>query len=444
MRSWWLVLLSLMVCTPLFAQDVEVTLRITGEQVKMENMAIPDFPVQEDGPGFQQAAKTLAEVLRQDIVNSGVFRLLGKERIALMPSPHGGAPIDFDQWTSIEAQFLVVGSIKRGDGEEMRVEVRLFEISSQGQVLAKAYRSKPGLARKMGHVIADEILFLLKGRKFATSKIIYAYEAERSTDNRLLKELYIMDYDGHNALPLTKRGISFAPSAVRKGRDTLLAYSRFSKAGTIDASYGIAFKPTLASRPKPLLDQAGLRASAPAISPDGKRILFSMAKEGNVDVYVMDLNGNDAFRLTRHPAVDTNPSWSPGGHAILYTSDRNGSPQVYRMDADGLNNMRLTRENPYNDSAVWNPVHDYIAYVSRFENDFDIFIMDLKSGQNYRVTRRQGSNEDPSWSPDGEQLAFTSNRTGTWQIYLVNLNGMNLRQITNQGNNRAPVWVAGD
>lgn len=443
MRSWWLVLLSVMMCTASFSQDREVVLRLTGEPVKTENMAIPDFPVQEDGPGYQEAAKTLVEVLRRDIVNSGVFRLLGPERIALMANPHSG-PIDFDQWTSIEAQFLVVGSIKRGEGDDMRVEVRLFEIASQGQVLAKAYRSQPRLARKMAHKIADEILYLLKGRRFATSRLIYAYEGQRGADQSILKELYIMDYDGHNALPLTKRGISFAPSAVRKDGETLLAYSRFSKAGTIDASYGIAFKPTLVSRPKPLLDQVGLRASAPAISPDGKRILFSMANEGNVDIYVMDINGNDAFRLTRHPAVDTNPAWSPGGHAILYTSDRTGTPQIYRMDADGLNNMRLTRENPYNDSAAWNPVHDYIAYVSRFENDFDIFIMDLKSGNNYRVTSRQGSNEDPSWSPDGEQLAFTSNRSGTWQIYMVNLNGMNLRQITNQGNNRSPVWVAGE
>ncbi|CAM2068319.1 PD40 domain-containing protein [Sulfidibacter corallicola] len=443
MKRLWMGTLCLLLCSAAFGQDKEIVIRLTGETVKTENMAVPDFRLESNDPDYAKAVQTLERVLRDDLENSGVFRMLAPERMALVGDPHAG-PIKFDEWLSIQAQFLVTGRVKRGDDGEMRVEVRLYEISSQGQILAKAYRGKPRLSRKMAHVIADEIMYLLKGRRYATSKLIYAREASNSVNHRILKELYIMDYDGENALPLTKRGISFAPSAIRKGRDTLLAYSVFERPGTIDATYGIALKPTLASRPRALFREENRRASSPALSPDGSRIAFSMATDGNVDIYVMGLDGTDAYRLTRHPGVDTNPTWSPGGHAILYTSDRTGTPQIYRMDADGLNNQRITRENPYNDSASWNPVHDYIAYVSRFDNDFDIFIMDLKTGSNYRVTSRQGSNEEPCWSPDGEQLAFASNRTGQWQIYAVNLNGMNLRQITREGDNRSPVWVAGD
>lgn len=428
----------------LFAQDrdPDFVATIWKESVKVEKIAVPDFQLDSEKPAFRQAWETMMKVLKDDLGNSGVFYVLGKDRTDLIKSPHGG-PIDFEGWGSIEADHLVVGDILEREGR-MRVEIRLYEVRTKRYILAKAYNGRPDLSRKMAHTIADEIMYQIRGIRFANSKLIFTRESMNGNPPRPSKELYIMDYDGYNPLPITRGGISFAPTATRVGENTALAYCTFEKAGTVDAYYSISYKPSLLSRPISLFKEAGRRASSPAISPDGKKIAFSMANEGNVDIHVMNLDGSDFLRLTRHPGVDTNPFWLPGGNALMFTSDRTGSPQVFKMDADGLNKARLTYQNPYNDSAVWNPVHDYIAFVSRFENDFDIFIMNIKSGELYRVTEKQGSNEDPTWSPDGEQLAFSSNRTGSWQIYVVNLNGKNLRQVTFSGDNRSPVWVPGE
>jgi len=250
-----------------------------------------------------------------------------------------------------------------------------------------------------------------------------------------------MDYDGFNALPITRGGVALSPSAVKSGSETLLAYCVYENINTFRATYGVYFKPSLVSKPQVLFSELERRASTPALSNDGRKVAFSLAHNGNVDIHVMNLDGSDFLRLTRHPGVDTNPSWAPGDNSLLFTSDRTGAPQIYMMDADGLNKRRVTFENPYNDSASWNPHYDYIAYVSRFDNDFDIFVMDLKTAANYRLTRMQGSNEDPCWASDGERLCFSSNRNGPWQIFLVNRNGENLCQITRSGNNRNPVWI---
>jgi len=418
-------------------------LDIFENQVEIERIAIPDFSAKVTSPEMLQAKQTMLEVLRADIKNSGYFEMIDLSRFSSF-GDHASGPVDFNQWASIEASHLVLGTLTEQEGQ-MRVEVRLYDIAARKHVLAKAYRGLPKLARKIGHVVADDILYRLRGVKFATSKIVFARETgARSATERLIKELFIMDYDGVDPLPITRGGISFSPSAAFVNNEVMLAYSVFERPGSLNAAYNIYFKPTLLSRPKALLAGNDQRATSPAISPDGRKVAFAMSKDGNVEIYVMRLDGTDLVQLTRHPHVDTNPTWSPGGNAILFTSGRTGSPQIYQMDADGLNQRRLTFDNPYNDSSAWNPVHDSIAYVSRFENDFDIFIMNIKDGKSYRVTEKQGSNEEPCWSPDGNQLAFTSNRTGSWQIYVVNINGMNLRQVTHSGNNRNPVWVPSD
>lgn len=440
MRSIVIMITSFMIVVLASAQNKEVEFDLFGKKVSKTKIAIPEFRLDTKTPAYKDAWQTVNEVLQADLDNSGYFDVIPRERLNLIRGPHEG-PIDFEEWQSIEAQHLVVGAIREQDGS-MRIEVRLFEVDSKQSIVAQAYRSKTDLARKMAHVIADDILKHLHNSQFASSRIIYTQETHSSKDKtKKLKELFIMDYDGFNPLPITKGGIALSPSSVKVGNDTMLAYAVFENAYTFNASYGIYLKPTLQSKPRVLFKEDRRRATAPALSPDGKKVAFSLAVEGNVDIFVMNIDGSDFLRLTSNPTVDTNPSWAPGGRSILFTSDRTGAPQIYRMDADGLNLTRITHENPYNDGAVWNPRYDYMAYVSRFDNLFDIFIMNLQTGENYRVTRLEGSNEDPCWSPDGEQLLFTSDRSGSWQIYAINRNGTNQRQITKTGNNRHPIWI---
>ncbi|MDJ0838527.1 MAG: hypothetical protein QNK37_18565 [Acidobacteriota bacterium] len=437
----WFAYMLVLGCLWLPAQDRPVELDIySGQPVRLYNIAVPDFKSMPGAEDYRDAVRVINEVVRADLRNSGMFRVLGKDRLNLIRSPHDG-PLIFEDWGSIEAAHLAVGRVLR-EGDQMKVEIRLFEIASKQAILAKAVTGKPKLARKIAHTVSDYILTHLFNSKFATSKIVYTKRRRSTVDpSRTLDELYIMDYDGYNELPITRGGLVFSPDAKRVGRDIMLIYGAFQNAFTMNATYTLQLKPSLASRPRPLLEDPSRRAQSPSISPDGRKVAFSIAKDGNSDIWVMNLDGSDAVQLTRHPGIDTNPSWAPGGRSLLFTSDRTGTPQIYRMDADGLNRVLITTQNSFNDSAKWNPRYDYMAYVSRFENDFDIFIMNLQTRENYRVTEKSGSNEEPHWSPDGEQLCFTSNRSGTWQIYAINRNGTNLRRITSTGNNREPVWI---
>lgn len=70
----------------------------------------------------------------------------------------------------------------------------------------------------------------------------------------------------------------------------------------------------------------------PTISSDGKWVAFVSDRDGNAEIYVMNLNGSDIARLTNNPAQDTDPALSPDGLWLVFASDRGGgSLDIFRM-----------------------------------------------------------------------------------------------------------------
>ena len=177
----------------------------------------------------------------------------------------------------------------------------------------------------------------------------------------------------------------------------------------------------------------------PMYSPDGTRIAFSSNRDGNWEIYVMNVDGTGLRRLTNHPAIDVTPTWSPTGMQIAFTSERAGTPSIYVIGVDGLGLRRLTFEN--SDRATWSPApRNEIAYTARTGPGYDIKVLNLETNETRQLTFGEGSNESPVWAPNGRHLAFTSTRAGLAQIFTVDYDGQNVRQITREGNNQQAHW----
>lgn len=77
------------------------------------------------------------------------------------------------------------------------------------------------------------------------------------------------------------------------------------------------------------------RDTAPAPSPDGKKIAFMSQQEGNWDIYIVDANGSNVQRLTDDPAEDGLPAWSPDGKVLAFASYRGGAWGIWAMTPTG-------------------------------------------------------------------------------------------------------------
>ncbi|MEW5960856.1 MAG: FHA domain-containing protein [Chloroflexota bacterium] len=81
--------------------------------------------------------------------------------------------------------------------------------------------------------------------------------------------------------------------------------------------------------------------TAPALSPDGSKIVFMSRREENWDIYVINVDGSGMQRLTDDPANDGLPTWSPDGNAIAFMSNRGGPWAVWAMTPDGKGMRQL-------------------------------------------------------------------------------------------------------
>ncbi len=154
------------------------------------------------------------------------------------------------------------------------------------------------------------------------------------------------------------------------------------------------------------------------------KIVFSSTRDGNSEIYAMEIDGSNQVRLTNHPADDYGPSWSPDGRRIAFVSNRDsGVDHIYVMDSDGRNVTQLTRESNGSHPA-WSPDGAKIAFT-RNKGGNQIWVMDA-DGQNQTRLTHVGFNVLPAWSPDGRRIAFVSSNK---EINVMDENGNNRESL---------------
>ena len=189
------------------------------------------------------------------------------------------------------------------------------------------------------------------------------------------------------------------------------------------------------------------------------RIAFASDRDGNWEIYVMDVDGGNPRNLTNDPSDDRDPSWSPDGKRIVFFSNRDGhvidgrpTSEIYVMDADGSNPQNLTNDRNDDRFPSWSPDGKRIAFVSDRDGPpryFDIYVMDADGGNLQRLTSDPRDDRNPSWSPDGERIVFGARREGhfetkfavTYEIYVMDADGGNQQRLTeNRKNDWHPAW----
>ena len=430
---------------PATQQPDTVATTITNTSGAPPHYAVPDFVAQT--PNASAIAQMLTQVLWDDLNFEREFDMIPRDVYKSIPVARSAEQVPFAAWREVGADGVFFGSVTQ-KGNDVTVQVRLFNIRTRESVFGQEYTTTVRNARRIAHEVADAVHKQQRGvRGVARTRLAYVSDRTRESllgtvEKRNAKEIWISDYDGANEVRITNsRDLNLNPAWSHDG--TAIAYAAIRGGSAYDILMSFILTGVLQNVTKGWNFQNG-GAHLPAISPDGKQIVFAATPEkaNAPDLFVANIDGSNRRRLTTHPDSETAPAWSPDGKEIAFTSDRTGRPQIYIMNADGSGQARrLPIPDPEADRATWSPApYNEIAYTARNGPGYDIKVHDLATGGSRQLTFSQGTNESPSYSPSGRHLAFSSSRAGLVQIFTIGRDGNGLRQITRSGNNQTPDW----
>ncbi len=223
-----------------------------------------------------------------------------------------------------------------------------------------------------------------------------------------------------------------------------------------------------------LLSSGSGRTTCGFFFPDGRRVVYASTHLGGAacppppdrsqgyvwplfsswDIFAADADGGNLTRLTDNDTYDAECAISPDGRRIVFTSLREGDLDLYLMDTDGGNVRRLTEAPGYDGGAFFSwdgrfivfrasrpegreALEDYRTLLGRGlvrPRRLDIYLMNADGSGQRRVTRLAGANFAPFMHPRSRQIVFSSNLHDpsgrSFALYLVNVDGSGLERVT--------------
>ncbi|MET0691111.1 MAG: DPP IV N-terminal domain-containing protein, partial [Candidatus Binatia bacterium] len=367
---------------------------VTGEIVGQGGQRFPIAvsPLRNLGGNSAESARLstgIADAMVHDLELSGWFKVL--DRSAYMENAQTSGitlgTFDFKDWATIGAEGLVKGGFSV-QGDEVAVELRLFDVYQNKERVGKRYTGRVRDYRRIAHKFVDEIINQFTG----VPGVFNTRLAYVSNSGGRFKEIFVSHLDGSEKFQVTdNHTINLSPAWSPDGRSVL--YSSFK-----DRNQTLFLFELYSGKEIKFTPRGGGRYLSGKFSPDGQTIVATLESGGNTNLYLLDRSGNVIRQLTNNPGIEVSPAWSPDGKQIVFVSDRSGSPQLYVMDLASGNSRRLTYSGSYNTSPEWSPKGDRIVYTGRVANRFAIFTIPVDGGEPRKLTAESFDSEDPTWS----------------------------------------------
>ena len=419
--------------------------------------AIPAFylDVSAKDADSNAVAATAAEELGRLLNFSGLFNVMDPAAFRdIMTKANVGwytevglPAAELPTWKTISADSLTLGMLTK-EGATWTLSLRTIDVTRGEVVVGKKYSQidKTQIIRVM-RKYGDAVLKAYTGKSgIFNSKLVFIGK----TSEAAAKQIYIGDFDGGNAYPITKGNfVHLSPTWSVDGK--FIVYTSYEDRNPDLFIYEVA-----TGKSRKLSGMKGINSGG-NFSPNGKLIAFTGSVNGDADIYSISPQGGIRKQFIVGPGLDVDPAFSPDGKQMAFVSGRFGNPHIFvaQLQWSGdtevkvLGDKRLTYAGWYNATPAWTPEGDRIAFAGYDKeiDRFDLFLMNPDGTKLERLTLRAGDNERPWFSPNGQNIIFMSNRTNgqnvksVHQLFIMNRDGSNQRQLnTGLFESQTPCW----
>lgn len=419
---------------PAWSADIEVSgAKVQSYPVALANPLANRRDLTDAGQGLRTRVQSLLEL-------TGMIKVLDPAGfLAKADEGMKTVQIDWEAWRNVGAKGLLKTRVRQ-QAKSLVVDYLVLDVASKKALVNGSLQTSLDGVEGLAGTIADGLLQGLTGEPgpFRSRLAFVRQKAQNKT-------VWMAEPDGANARLMTPAaGLHILP-AWGPGGQTLYFTSYASRKPHLYRVSTRGGRWTAISRRAGI--NTGAKVSPGPVTIGGQTypylIALTLSKDGNAEIYLLNMDGGIVKRVTNHWGIDSSPTWSPNGKELAFVSDRGGTPQVYISKVDGSDLRRITWKGDYNQTPAWSPRGDLIAFVGRDErNRFDIFSVTVLTGEITRLTQNEGHNEEPTWAPNGRLLAFTSTREGGFpRVWVMREDGRHATLVSGlKGRAFTPRW----
>jgi len=325
--------------------------------------------------------------------------------------------VDFDASDVLvenkDINYVLRYQMSEGDDGTLNITIKL--IKDDSEVLNKSYKvSKNNIYMFISHTIAYDINQYMgepsvewMKRKVIFSRIVAPKKSE----------IVIADYTLAYQHTIIKGGYNIFPKWANSQQDAFYYTTLDGKQPTLKH---VNIK---TSKIKSIISSDGMMVCSD-VSEDGSKLLLTMAKNSQPDIYSYDVRTKKYKRETFYQGIDVGGHFK-GNDSMIFISDRLGYPNVFSKK---LGTTEVEQMVYYGTSNAACSAHgEYIVYKARessnafSKNTFNLHLISTKTDFIRRLTAT-GVNEFPRFSKDGDAILFIKNYKGQSSIGIIRLN----------------------
>ncbi len=372
--------------------------------------------------------KTIESIIKSDLDASFVFRAVRKTSFLKNTS------LTEEKQNLLSEGFLfaVTGSTYRTRGSDIIVRFELHDLVEDKIVLSYSYTASKSAfkeqLRYIAHDIANEIYkdFTLED-SFFSSKILYVEDSS----------IKMADFDFKNVKTVYKNKDSILINPKISPDEKKVVFLEINKNSGLSS---LSIYDMQTGKIENIKHEAGTVLS-PSFSADGKKLLFSIAKDRSANIYEFNFNTRAVLKVTNSYSINVSPSyWTKDPKQIIFTSDRHGQPQLFTIKAVGESPVRITNilTGSYSTPA-FSPDGKYIAFTKITQGQFFVGVINSATKEEKLLTSDRYA-EGPTWSYNSRQIAYQAKRNGIYQIMFVDVVTGNKRSFTSKKGFSNPYW----